>query len=50
MIKAFQWAGGQRFAIEMQMLGVHAIVVVAFNRTVWRYCYRLAEERFSLNK
>jgi NitT/TauT family transport system permease protein len=29
---------------------VMSIVVVAFNRTVWRYCYRLAEERFSLNK
>ncbi len=25
-------------------------VVVLFNRTVWRRCYRLAEERFSLNK
>jgi NitT/TauT family transport system permease protein len=25
-------------------------VVVIFNRTVWRRCYRLAEERYSLNK
>jgi NitT/TauT family transport system permease protein len=25
-------------------------VVVVFNRIVWRRCYRLAEERFSLNK
>ena len=25
-------------------------VVVLFNRTVWRRCYRLAEERYSLNK
>jgi NitT/TauT family transport system permease protein len=29
---------------------VMAVVVVAFNRTVWRYCYRLAETRYSLNK
>jgi NitT/TauT family transport system permease protein len=29
---------------------VMSIVVVLFNRTVWRRCYRLAEERFSLNK
>jgi NitT/TauT family transport system permease protein len=27
-----------------------AVVVVVFNRTVWRWCYRLAEERFSLSK
>jgi NitT/TauT family transport system permease protein len=27
-----------------------ATMVVVFNRTVWRRCYRLAEERFSLNK
>ena len=39
---------------EFALLGastlVMSILVVAFNRTVWRYCYRLAEERFSLNK
>jgi len=29
---------------------VMSVLVVAFNRTVWRWCYRLAEERFSLNK
>jgi NitT/TauT family transport system permease protein len=29
---------------------VMSILVVTFNRTVWRWCYRLAEERFSLNK
>jgi NitT/TauT family transport system permease protein len=29
---------------------VMSVMVVAFNRTVWRYCYRLAEERYSLNK
>jgi NitT/TauT family transport system permease protein len=29
---------------------VMATMVVVFNRLVWRRCYRLAEERFSLNK
>src|SRR6266446_5021775 len=29
---------------------VMSAIVVAFNRTVWRYFYRLAEQRFSLNK
>ncbi len=29
---------------------VMALVVVAFNRTVWRYCYHLAERRFIMNK
>ncbi len=29
---------------------VMSAVVVLFNRTVWRRCYRLAEERYSLNK
>jgi NitT/TauT family transport system permease protein len=29
---------------------VMALLVVAFNRTVWRWCYRLAETRFSLQK
>ena len=29
---------------------VMSAVVVVFNRTVWRRCYRLAEERFALNK
>jgi NitT/TauT family transport system permease protein len=29
---------------------VMAVVVVVFNRTVWRYCYRLAERKYSLNK
>jgi NitT/TauT family transport system permease protein len=29
---------------------VMSVVVVLFNRLVWRPCYRLAEERFSLNK
>ncbi|MGZ7031310.1 MAG: ABC transporter permease subunit, partial [Thermoanaerobaculia bacterium] len=29
---------------------IMAVVVVLFNRTVWRWCYRMAEERFSLSK
>jgi NitT/TauT family transport system permease protein len=29
---------------------VMSAIVVAFNRTVWRHFYRLAEQRFSLNK
>jgi NitT/TauT family transport system permease protein len=29
---------------------VMSVMVVLFNRLVWRPCYRLAEERFSLNK
>jgi len=29
---------------------VMSVLVVAFNRTVWRWCYRLAEERFSLSR
>jgi len=36
-----------RLAASVLMM---AIVVVAFNRTVWQWCYRLAEERFSLSK
>ena len=27
-----------------------SLVVVLFNRTVWRRCYRIAEERYSLNR
>jgi NitT/TauT family transport system permease protein len=29
---------------------VMSVLVVAFNRTVWRSCYLLAEERYSLSK
>ena len=29
---------------------VMSAIVVAFNRTVWRQCYRFAEQRFSLNR
>ncbi len=29
---------------------VMSAIVVAFNRTVWRQCYRVAEQRFSLNR
>ena len=29
---------------------VMSVLVVVFNRTVWRWCYRMAEQRFSLSK
>jgi NitT/TauT family transport system permease protein len=35
--------------LAASVLAMSAVVVV-FNRTVWRRCYRLAEERYSLNK
>jgi NitT/TauT family transport system permease protein len=38
------------FALLAASTLVMAIVVVAFNRTVWRACYTLAQVRFSLNK
>lgn len=38
------------FALLAASTLVMSVVVVAFNRTVWRYCYRLAERRFSLSK
>jgi NitT/TauT family transport system permease protein len=31
-------------------VGVMSIVVILFNRTVWRWCYSVAERKFSLNK
>jgi NitT/TauT family transport system permease protein len=40
----------ENFALLAASTLVMSVMVVAFNRTVWRYCYRLAEERFSLNK
>jgi NitT/TauT family transport system permease protein len=38
------------FPILAAAVTVMSIVVVTFNRTVWRACYHLAEERFSLDK
>jgi NitT/TauT family transport system permease protein len=38
------------FPLLVAALAVMAGVVVLFNRTVWRGLYRLAEERFALNK
>ncbi len=40
----------EKFALLAASTLVMALVVVVFNRTVWRRCYRLAEERYSLNK
>jgi NitT/TauT family transport system permease protein len=38
------------FALLAASTLVMAGMVVAFNRTVWRWCYRLAQERFALTK
>jgi NitT/TauT family transport system permease protein len=38
------------FALLAASTLVMSAVVVLFNRLVWRRCYRLAEERYSLNK
>lgn len=43
-------AAGADFPVLAASILVMSTVVVAFNRSVWRQCYRLAEERFSLNK
>src|SRR5206468_3659813 len=42
--------GAEGFGLLAASTVVMAVVVVTFNRTVWRWCYRLAETRFSLNK
>lgn len=42
-------ASGAHFPLLAASVLVMSAVVVTFNRTVWRKCYRLAEERFSLN-
>jgi NitT/TauT family transport system permease protein len=43
-------AGRTQFPMLAAAVTVMAVVVVLFNRTVWRRLYRLAEERFALNK
>lgn len=43
-------AAGANFPVLAASILVMSTVVVVFNRSVWRQCYRLAEERFSLNK
>jgi len=43
-------AAGANFPLLAASILVMSSLVVVFNRTVWRRCYRLAEERFSLNK
>ena len=42
-------AQDNRAMLAASVLALSAVVVV-FNRVVWRRCYRLAEERYSLNK
>lgn len=41
---------GENFPLLAASTLVMALVVVAFNRTVWRYFYHLAERRFSMSK
>jgi NitT/TauT family transport system permease protein len=43
-------AAGANFPLLAASILVMSTLVVIFNRTVWRRCYRLAEERFSLAK
>ncbi|HKB37969.1 MAG TPA: ABC transporter permease subunit, partial [Gemmataceae bacterium] len=43
-------AAGAKFGLLAASILVMSAIVVTFNRTVWRRCYRLAEERFSLAK
>jgi NitT/TauT family transport system permease protein len=38
------------FALLGASVLVMSTLVVIFNRTVWRWCYRVAEEKYSLNK
>jgi NitT/TauT family transport system permease protein len=40
-------AGQADYALLAASVLVMSLVVVLFNRTVWRQCYRLAERRFS---
>jgi NitT/TauT family transport system permease protein len=40
----------KKFALLAASILIMSVVVVSFNRTVWRYCYNLAEKRFSLSK
>jgi NitT/TauT family transport system permease protein len=39
-----------KFALLAAATLLMSAIVVVFNRTVWKRCYRLAESRFSLNK
>jgi NitT/TauT family transport system permease protein len=43
-------AAEANFPLLAASILVMSALVVVFNRTVWRRCYRLAEERYSLNK
>ncbi len=43
-------AESKQFPLLAASILVMAAIVVTFNRTVWHRCYRLAEQRFSLDK
>jgi NitT/TauT family transport system permease protein len=45
-----QAAAGARFAELAAAVVVMSLIVVVFNRVVWRRCYRLASTRFSLTR
>jgi NitT/TauT family transport system permease protein len=45
-----QAAGDQNDALLAAGVLVMSLIVVTFNRTVWRRCYRLAETRYALNR
>lgn len=43
-------AATANFPVLAAAILVMSVLVVSFNRTVWRRCYHLAEERFSVSK
>jgi NitT/TauT family transport system permease protein len=43
-------AAHAQFPMLAAAVAVMSLIVVLFNRTVWRTCYRIAETRFSLDK
>jgi NitT/TauT family transport system permease protein len=43
-------AAEANFPVLAAAVAVMSVMVVLFNRTVWRACYRLAEQRYALDK
>ena len=43
-------AAAANFPLLAASIALMSTLVVAFNRTVWRRCYQVAEDRFSLNR
>jgi len=46
----FDAAEGKQYSLLAASTLVLSLVVVGINRTLWRYCYRLAETRYSASK